>query len=211
MEYEPLLLIKTYRARVLQVAHNIPLSGHLGKDKTTQRTLRRFYWPTVYRAVAEYVSSCESRQQTTKPTKHKAPLQPLPIMGEPFDRIAMDIVGLLPRTRFNRKLKSMLKGVFSEDKREWDELVPYVLFAYREVPQASTGFSPFKLIMARDVRGPLDELQEGWTSTRGKDDSIVEYVTRVKERMHLAKEDAPSQRGRAGEHAPGPTDTEVMV
>ena len=31
--------------------------------------------------------------------KHKAPLQPLPILNEPFKRIAFDIVGPLQRTK----------------------------------------------------------------------------------------------------------------
>ncbi len=44
--------------------------------------------------------------------------------------------------RFNRTFKDMLKRVLVESTRDWDQLVPYVLFAYREVPQASTGFSP---------------------------------------------------------------------
>ena len=35
-------------------------------------------------------------------------------------------------------------------------MIPYLLFAYREVPQASTVFSLFELLCGRDVRGPLD-------------------------------------------------------
>ena len=34
-----------------------------------------------------------------------------------------------------------------------------LLFAYREVPQASTGFSPFELLYGRAVNGPLDVLK----------------------------------------------------
>ena len=44
--------------------------------------------------------------------------------------------------RFNKTLKSMLKKVVSEEGQNWDTLLPYVLFAYRDVPQAATGFSP---------------------------------------------------------------------
>ena len=42
----------------------------------------------------------------------------------------------------------------------WDKLIPYVLFAYREVPQESTGFSPFELLYGREVRGPLESWWE---------------------------------------------------
>ena len=37
------------------------------------------------------------------------------------------------------------------------------LFAYREVPQESLGFSPFDLIYGRSVRGPMAILKELWS------------------------------------------------
>ena len=37
--------------------------------------------------------------------------------------------------RFNRTLKSMLRKTVGEEGKYWDKLLPYVLFAYREVPQ----------------------------------------------------------------------------
>jgi hypothetical protein len=37
----------------------------------------------------------------------------------------------------------------------WDTYLPYLVFAYREVPQASTGFSPFELLYGRKVKRPL--------------------------------------------------------
>ena len=43
--------------------------------------------------------------------------------------------------------------------RDWDKFVPYVLFAYREVPQTTTGFSPFELLFGREVREPSDVLE----------------------------------------------------
>ncbi|XP_067393195.1 SCAN domain-containing protein 3-like, partial [Emydura macquarii macquarii] len=48
--------------------------------------------------------------------------------------------------RFNRTLKAMIKKVVSRDGKDWDTLLPYLMFAIREVPQASTGFSPFELL-----------------------------------------------------------------
>ena len=58
--------------------------------------------------------------------------------------------------RFNRTLKAMLNKLVGDEGKNWDQLLPYLLFAYREVPQASTGFSPFELVYGRQVRGPLD-------------------------------------------------------
>ena len=90
--------------------------------------------------------------------------------------------------RFNQTLKQMLRKTIDEEGREWDKLLPYVLFAYREVPQSSTGFSPFELIYGRDVRGPLDVLKEDWIHNQLKDDDIVSYVTRIYERLKEGRE-----------------------
>ena len=61
--------------------------------------------------------------------------------------------------KFNQTLKNMLHKLAREDGEDWDTLLPYLLFAYREVSQGSTGFSPFKLLYGRCVRGPLDILK----------------------------------------------------
>ncbi len=50
----------------------------------------------------------------------------------------------------------MLRRVVAEDKRDWDLMIPYVLFGIREVPQASTGFTPFELPVRPQPRGLLD-------------------------------------------------------
>ena len=62
--------------------------------------------------------------------------------------------------RFNKTLKLMLRKLVSKEGKNWDRLLPYVLFAYQEVPQSTTGFSPFELLYGREVRGPLDVLRE---------------------------------------------------
>ena len=64
--------------------------------------------------------------------------------------------------RFNQTLKAMLRKYVSDTGDNWDQWLPYLLFAYREVPQASTGYSPFELLYGRQVRGPLDILREAW-------------------------------------------------
>ncbi|KAL7834718.1 hypothetical protein SRHO_G00289650 [Serrasalmus rhombeus] len=58
--------------------------------------------------------------------------------------------------RFNKTLKEMLKKFVSDTGSD------YLLFAYREVPQSSSGFSPFKLVFSQEVRGPLEVLKEIW-------------------------------------------------
>ena len=85
--------------------------------------------------------------------------------------------------RFNQTLKEMLRKSAAEDGKDWDKLIPYVLFAYREVPQESTGYSPFELLYGRDVRGPLDVLKEEWGLNTKADESIAAHVLLMRERM----------------------------
>jgi len=260
MAVEQIVLPKECRRTVLHLAHTIPIAGHLGKKKTVKRISKRFYWPTLYRDVADFCRSCEVCQKATHRRVPRAPMIPLPVVEEPFQRIAMDIVGPLPRSRsgnryvlvvcdyatrypeavalrntdaesvaeelvklfarvgipmeiltdqgtnftsqllaevykllhvkglrtspyhpqtdglverFNQTLKEMLRKTASEEGKDWDKLLPYVLFAYREVPQESTGFSPFELVYGREVRGPLDVLKETWESTQGSKEDVV--------------------------------------
>lgn len=66
--------------------------------------------------------------------------------------------------KFNGTLKRMLKRMCEERPNDWDRYVGPLLFAYREAPQASTGFAPFELLYGRTVRGPMAILKEMWTS-----------------------------------------------
>ena len=40
---------------------------------------------------------------------------------------------------FNQALKTMLRKFVSDTGKDWDKWLPFLLFAYREMPQASTG------------------------------------------------------------------------
>ena len=90
--------------------------------------------------------------------------------------------------RFNGTLKAMLKKTAVEEGKDWDRLLPYLLFAYREVPQASTGFSPFELVYGRNVRGPIDVLKESWEASTRSPESVVSYVMMVQERLQKLRD-----------------------
>lgn len=70
----------------------------MGRDKTLQRIQQRAYWPSLFRDVHSYCRSCPECQKVSTPRQHRVPLIPLPIMKQPFKRIAIDIVGPLPRS-----------------------------------------------------------------------------------------------------------------
>ena len=85
--------------------------------------------------------------------------------------------------RFNKTLKQMLKKAMDLDGKNWDQLLPHVLFAVREVPQASTGFSPFELLYGRRPRGVLDIAKEAWESQPSPHRTTLDHVEQVWDRM----------------------------
>jgi hypothetical protein len=56
-------------------------------------------------------------------------------------------------------LKLVLKKLCTENTNEWDELLPFVLFACIQVPHEETGFAPFELLYGWPVRGPTQLLE----------------------------------------------------
>ena len=83
--------------------HKIPLAGHVGTEKTRQRILRRFYWPTLFRDVEQFCKSCIKCQKSGNLKVPKAPPIPLPVISESFTRMAMEIVWPLPRSSAGHK------------------------------------------------------------------------------------------------------------
>ena len=98
-----LVLPRECREGVLRLAHTISLAGHLGHNKTMQRVLQRFFWPNVTSEINRFCKACPQCQKATTKRVRPVPLISLPIMDTPFKRIAMDIVGPLPRTRLGYK------------------------------------------------------------------------------------------------------------
>ena len=89
----PLLLVP----RVLKVAHDVPTAGHQGANKTLDRLLARFWWPTVRQDVAAYTQSCHRCGERNHPiAAAKAPLCQRPRPSRPFDIVETDIKGPLP-------------------------------------------------------------------------------------------------------------------
>ena len=87
-----------YRARLLAMAHDHTWAGHQGSKNTLRRLQAVFFWPSIERDVRDYCRSCELCQKTSNRSAPCAPLSPLPVIAVPFDRVAMDFIGPLPRT-----------------------------------------------------------------------------------------------------------------
>ena len=103
--------------------------------------------------------------------------------------------------KFNRILKRMLKKLCEEKPRDWDRYLNPLLFAYREVPQETLGFSPFELLYGRSIRGPVGILKELWTneSTSPNVKLTYQYVDlrhRLEETCRLATEELKVKSGK---------------
>ena len=98
--YEDRLVIpRNIRGKILQICHDSPLSGHAGIDKTLARVTSRFFWPSLRTDVTKHVNQCVScAQRKTSPHLRPAPLMKFQTPRQPFERIAMDVVGPLVTT-----------------------------------------------------------------------------------------------------------------
>ena len=83
-------------------------------------------------------------------------------------------------------LKSMLKKFISDEPKRWESMLNYLLFAYREVPQCSSGISPYYMVYGHEPRGVLNVLKDAWS----KEDpayptkhNIVEYLLETRAKL----------------------------
>ena len=85
-------------------------------------------------------------------------------------------------------MKQMLRRVLQNFDAQWDRALPYLMFAYREIPQEITGFSPFELLYGRQPRGPLDILKECWELQETTPESAVCFMQKVQTRLAETRE-----------------------
>jgi len=90
------------RKLILEQLHNLRIVGHLGIARTLARVQERYYWPCLATDVARWCASCsDCAARKGKPPPKRVPLCPLPV-GEPFERIALDILDThIPTKRGN--------------------------------------------------------------------------------------------------------------
>ena len=70
-QVEQLVLPTRCRVMVLKLAHDVPSGGHLGRERTGRCLLRRFYWPTLFKDVAEFCRGCPTCQRRSAQSNAK--------------------------------------------------------------------------------------------------------------------------------------------
>ena len=263
------------REKILKLGHDTPMAGHMGIARTKARIFTEFTWPGATSDIKNYCVTCDICQKGKKIKNLKAPLSKTSVIGQPFDKIAIDIVGPLNQSknkhrfiltavdmctrwpeavplknitagevqdalvsiftrmgfpaiilsdngsqftseifnqvskllgikivhssvyhamsnglveRWNGTFKEMLKKITADRKEDWDEVIPAALFAYREVPSESTGYSPFELMFGRKVRGPMSILKSIFTdeTVDCKTRMAYDYLLNLKQKLQTA-------------------------
>ena len=87
--------------------------------------------------------------------------------------------------RLHKTLADVISHFVSPDGKDWDEIVPSVLMAYRSAPHVATGFSPHMLLFGQEMNLPeADDLAlkpEVDDDTQIELDCLVEKLRRVRE------------------------------
>ena len=108
------MLPTALRAGVLKRLHDSPVGGHLGVSKTLGKVRARFHWIHCRRDVAEWCHKCDRCASRKGPrVKTRSPLQ-LYNVGEPMERVAIDVLGPLPETESGNKYILIAMDYFSK-------------------------------------------------------------------------------------------------
>ena len=102
--------------------------------------------------------------------------------------------------RFHSTLKNMMRTYCFDHHGDWDEGLPFLMFAARDATQESLGFSPFELVFGLSVRGPLSLLKDTWMQESRENKSLLDYVSRFRRRLQetsdIAREKLKSVQGK---------------
>ena len=97
--------------------------------------------------------------------------------------------------RFNRSLKTMLSCFVNDHQNNWDELLPYLAYAYNTSTHATTNHTPYEILFGRQPKIPLDLVMNNDTSQNlvdlpdvdnlSQDEVMVKfYVDELKDKLH---------------------------
>ncbi|KAI0222643.1 hypothetical protein LSAT2_026109, partial [Lamellibrachia satsuma] len=159
-----------FRQQVLQIGHETLLSGHQGTKKTLQRIMLNFYWPGISGEVKRFCASCDICQRTVnKGNVRRAPLQKMPIINTPFQKVSIDLIGpLSPVTeRGNRWILTLV-----DSATRYPEAVALQTTNTVEVAE--------KLL-----EGPMYVLRKLWTNETMQEEvsNVYQYVVDLRNRL----------------------------
>ncbi|GFV53045.1 retrovirus-related Pol polyprotein from transposon 412 [Trichonephila clavipes] len=88
--------------------------------------------------------------------------------------------------RFNKTLADMLSMYVDVEQKNWDEILPFVTFAYNTAKQETTGFTPFYLLHGHEAETTLDTMLP-FCPNDFDDNNITKIAARAEESRQLAR------------------------
>ena len=96
-----------------------------------------------------------------------------------------------------KNLKNMLIHYVNYYHNDWDSMIPFVLFAYRNSINSSTLETPFYLLHGRDPELPLDVLLKNPSNRASEsDDYKTQMICKLQSAFQLAKNNLTESRAR---------------
>ena len=95
--------------------------GHIGINKLVHNVKLRFYWPNLHKDVADFCGACHlcAVNKDNRPPNNVS-LHPIDVaMLQPYEKVAMDILGPLPESKDGSKYVLILQDYFSK----WPEAI----------------------------------------------------------------------------------------
>lgn len=83
--------------------------------------------------------------------------------------------------RFNKTVGNMLATLVEKDQKNWDEVLPLAMMAYRSADQETTSYSPNMMMLGREARLPVDLVYGSLPVNSAT--SVPQYVADLKDRM----------------------------
>ena len=89
--------------------------------------------------------------------------------------------------RVQGTIETIIRMFVQYNPSQWDKLLPYVLFALREVKHSTTGYRASEMVYGKKMRGLLTIMRDTWTGrdpmVEWKNMSTVEYMEQLNERI----------------------------
>ena len=113
-----LVLPKSFRKRVMDLAHE--KLNHMGSRRVLSLLRQKFDWPGIGQDVIRHCRTCPVCQKCSKPQARKVPMVERKVMSEPFESMAFDIVGPMPKGKGGHRF--LLTCVCMASR--WPEAIP---------------------------------------------------------------------------------------
>ena len=113
-----LVLPKSRRKKVLELAHE--RLGHMGARRVKSIIRQNFAWPGMGQDIIKHCRSCVLCQKGAKAPARKVPLMERAVLSEPFEVLAVDLVGPFPLGKGGYRY--LLTAICMASK--WPEAIP---------------------------------------------------------------------------------------